>query len=148
MLAIHVTRRGPIERPWYALLAIPLQLVTALGALPVGWSLVTDPSGAGMAMPSDWISGSIFGTYFVPGIYLLLMNGLGMLVAAGLILWRHWFAPWWTGILGAGLVIWILVQLVLLPETSWLQWFFLFSGVALGFVALFWLRRTGQLKLW
>jgi len=35
-----------------------------------------------------------------------------------------------------------------MPETSPLQWFFLASGLALGFIALFWLRRTAQLRLW
>ena len=123
-------------------------LVTAAGALPVGWSLVTDPSGAGIGLPSDWIANSLFGTYLVPGIYLLVMNGLGMLVAAGLTLARHWFATWWTGTLGVGLIAWILVQVVVMPETSWLQAFFLASGLSLGLIALFWLRRTGQLRLW
>ena len=78
----------------------------------------------------------------------LLMNGVGMIGLIVLILARHWAAPWWMGTLGVGLIIWILVQLAIMPETSWLQWFFLFSGLVLGFVALFWLRRTGQLKLW
>jgi len=29
-----------------------------------------------------------------------------------------------------------------------LQWIFLAIGIVMGFVALFWLRRTGQLALW
>ena len=29
-----------------------------------------------------------------------------------------------------------------------LTWVFLAIGFALGFVALFWLRRTGQMRLW
>jgi hypothetical protein len=29
-----------------------------------------------------------------------------------------------------------------------LQWVFLATGLLLGFVALFWLRQTGQLRLW
>jgi hypothetical protein len=61
---------------------------------------------------------------------------------------RHWTAPWLTGVLGVGLIIWILVQLAVMPETMILQWIFLATGIALGFVALFWLRRTGQLRLW
>ncbi len=96
-------------------------------------------------MPSEWIAGSIFGTYFVPGVYLLLINGLGMLVAAALTLWGHWLAPWLTGALAVGLIVWIMVQFIVMPQTSWLQWFFLGSGLALGFIALFWLRRTEQL---
>jgi len=37
---------------------------------------------------------------------------------------------------------------LLLPETMFLTWIFLATGFAIGFVALFWLRRTGQLRIW
>ena len=129
-------------------LALVLQLATALTAVPVGLSLMLDPSGAGIQLPSEWIQQSVFGSYFVPGMYLFGMNGLGMIAVAALIWRRHWSAPWLTGVLGAGLVIWILVQLVVMPEVMWLQWAFLAVGLALGFCSLFWLRRTGQFKLW
>jgi len=148
MITTHLAADGTLPRPWFVWFAVPIELITALGALPVGWSLISDPSGSGIGLPSDWIASSAFGTYFVPGIYLLVMNGVGMLLAAGLTVWRHWLAPWWTAVLAVGLIIWILVQLVVMPETSWLQWFFLASGVALGFISLFWLRRTNQLRLW
>jgi hypothetical protein len=147
MLTAHLTANGRIERPPFVWPAVPIELITALGALPVGWSLMSDPSGHGVGLPSTWIAGSIFGTYFIPGVYLVVMNGLGMLVAAGLTLRRHWFAPWWTGTLAVGLIVWILVQFSLMPETSPLQWFFLGSGLVLGFISLLWLRRTGQLRL-
>jgi hypothetical protein len=148
MFAAHLTTTRPVERPWYAWLALVLQLATALTAVPVGLSLMLDPSGAGIQLPSDWIRKSVFGSYFVPGMYLFGMNGVGMVIAAALVWLRHWSAPWLTGILGAGLTIWILVQLVVMPEVMWLQWAFLSVGIVLGFCSLFWLRRTGQLKLW
>ena len=148
MLTARLAPAPRIDRPAFVWLAIPIELITALGALPVGWSLIADPTGAGMGMRSDWMANTLFGSYLVPGMYLLVMNGFGMLLAAGLTLWRHWVAPWWTGTLAIGLIVWILVQLILIPETSWLQWFFLASGLVLGFISLFWLRRTGQLKLW
>jgi hypothetical protein len=148
MFSAHLTASGPIARPAYTWLAVLLQLITALGALPVGWMLITDPSGAPIGMPSEWIEGSIFGSYLVPGLYLLLVNGFGMLVAAGLTVARHWLAPWLTGALAVGLIVWIAVQLLIIRETMWLQWFFLGTGLMLGFIALFWLRRTRQLRLW
>ena len=101
-----------------------------------------------IGLPPGWIEGTPFGSYLVPGLYLFAMNGIGMLVLAALIVLRHWSAPWLTAILGVGLIIWILVQLAVMPETMILQWIFLATGLVLGFVALFWLRRTGQLRLW
>jgi hypothetical protein len=107
---------------------------------------ITDTSGATVGLPAGWIEGTIFGTYLIPGIYLLVVNGFGMLAVAALSVIRHRVAPWLTGVLGAGLVIWILVELLLLPETMFLTWLFLAIGLVLGVVSLAWLRRTGQLR--
>jgi hypothetical protein len=137
-----------LDRPWFVWPALLLEVFTAIAAIPVGWSLITDPTGGGIGLPSDWIASSVFGTYLVPGLYLFLMNGLGMLAVAILSLVRHWSAPWLTGVLGVGLVGWILVQLVVMPETSTLQWLFLAVGLILAVVSMAWLRRTGQLRLW
>ncbi|HEY8167356.1 MAG TPA: hypothetical protein VIF84_01460 [Candidatus Limnocylindrales bacterium] len=137
-----------IARPWYAWLGVALELATAVTAIPVGWMLMTDPTGAGIGLPSDWIESSPFGSYLIPGLYLFAVNGVGMVIAAVLTGIRHWSAPWLTAALGVGLIVWILVQLAIMPETMWLQWTFLSVGIAMGLVALFWLRRTDQLRLW
>jgi hypothetical protein len=138
---------GRIERPAYAWIAVALELFTALGAIPVGIMFLTDPSGATVGLPSGWIEATVFGSYLVPGLYLLLVNGFGMLAAAYLGVRRHWAAPWLAGVLGAGLVIWILVEIIVLPETMMLTWVFLAIGLVLGGISLAWLRRTGQLRV-
>jgi hypothetical protein len=135
-----------IERPGYAWIAVALEVLTAIGAIPVGVMLLADPSGASMGMPSDWLRGSVFGSYFVPGLYLLFVNGIGMLVLAALTVRRHPVAPWLTGALGVGLIVWIAVEVIVLPETSFLTWTFLATGLALGVIALLWLRAIGLLR--
>ncbi|HET9519581.1 MAG TPA: hypothetical protein VFO73_00880 [Candidatus Limnocylindrales bacterium] len=137
-----------VERPAFVWLAVVLEIATGIMAIPVGWWFIGDPSGKVMGLPGGWIEATPFGSYLIPGIYLFAMNGLGMLLLAALTVRWHWTAPWLTGVLGVGLIIWILVQLAVMPETMILQWIFLATGIALGFVALFWLRRTGQLRLW
>ena len=137
----------PLPRPAYAWLALVLEVFTALPALIVGWQLVTDTSGASVGFPQGWIEATVFGSYLVPGLYLLLVNGVGMLVLAGLTAARHWIAPWGTVVLGAGLVIWIAVQLVVMPEFSFLQAVFGVIGVVLVILGAAWLRATGQLRL-
>ncbi|HET7830325.1 MAG TPA: hypothetical protein VFL03_12260 [Candidatus Limnocylindrales bacterium] len=134
-----------IERPGYAWIAVGLQLFTAVGAIPVGLAMLTDTTGRSVGLPGGWIEATPFGSYLVPGLYLLLMNGVGMLLAAGLVVARHRWAPWLTAILGVGLVIWIAVQVVVLPETSLLQLVFGATGLALTAIGVAWLRRTGQL---
>ncbi len=137
-----------VERPWYAWLALIAALFTGISAIPVGIMFLLDPSGSSVGLTSGWIEATVFRSYVIPGLYLLIVNGLGMLILAALIIRRHWTAPWLSGILGAGLICWIVVQLALLPETMFLQVVFLATGLLLGFVALLWLRRTRQLRLW
>jgi len=137
-----------IERPAYTWIAIGLELFTAVGAIPVGIQLLMDTTGKMVGFPPGWIEATPFGSYLLPGIYLLLVNGLGMLILAGLTFLRHWTAPWLTGILGVGLMIWIGVQLVVMPETSFLQAMFGAIGIVLAVIGVAWLRRTGQLRLW
>lgn len=148
MTAVHLRPSATrIARPRYAWVAVALELFTAVGAIPVGLSLVQDPTGAGVGLPAVWIQGSPFQTYLVPGLYLLLVNGIGMLVLAALSVAGRPAAPWLTGVLGAGLVVWILVQLVLIPEVSPLQAAFGVIGVVLVAVSVLWLRASGQLRL-
>jgi hypothetical protein len=137
-----------VQRPWYAWLGAVIEVVTALLAIPVGLLFITDPTGASMQLPPGWIEQTPFGSYLIPGLYLFAVNGVGMLVLAILTGLGHWVAPWLTGVLGVGMIVWISVQLLVMPETMILQPIFMAVGFALGLIALFWLRRTGQLRLW
>ena len=137
-----------IERPAFVWIGVALEVFTGVLAIPVGVMFLQDPTGRVMQLPQGWIEATPFGSYLIPGLYLIAVNGLGMLALAALTIRRHWIAPWLTGSLGVGLIIWILVQIVTMPETMILTWVFLAIGFVLGFVALFWLRRTGQLRLW
>ena len=141
-------RSRRIERPAYVWIAIVLEILTGILAVPVGWSFIQDPTGQALGLPQGWIEASVFGSYLIPGLYLVVMNGFAMFAAAALAVRRHWIAPWLTGALGVGLIMWIMVEVVTLPETMILTWIFLGVGFALGFVALFWLRLSGQLRLW
>ena len=147
---MRIERASPtrIERPWYVWIAVILEILTGILAVPVGWSFLRDPSGKSLGIPQGWIESTVFASYLIPGIYLVVMNGFAMFAAAALSVRRHRIAPWLTGVLGVGMIIWIAVEIVTLPETMILTWIFLAVGFVLGFVALFWLRRTGQMRLW
>jgi hypothetical protein len=129
-----------IERPWYAWIAFGLHVVVATLAIPVGLAMIADPEGAPIGMPQSWIDPTPFGSYLVPGVFLFAMNGLGQLVAAVMVAVRHPLAPWLTGALGIGLMVWIGVQVVLMPFHP-LQPTLLAVGAIEGILALFWLRR-------
>jgi hypothetical protein len=133
---------GTVERPGFAWVGVALQLFVGVMAVPVGIAMILEPNGSPIGIPHDWIAGSPFGSFLVPGVFLLTVNGAGQLAGAALVLLRHWLAPWWMGALGVGLLIWIGVQVVMIPF-SFLQPVIFAIGLVQGFVALFWLRRIG-----
>lgn len=130
-----------IERPGYVWLGIALQLFVAVMAVPIGLMMIVDANGSPLGIPHDWIADTPFASFLVPGIFLLLVNGLGQLAGAILAITRHWLAPWVMGALGVGLLIWIVVQVLMIPF-SFLQPVIFAIGLVEGFVALFWLRRA------
>ncbi len=132
-----------IPRPGYAWIAVALQLFTAIMAVPVGLAMILDANGSPLGIPHDWIAGTPFGSFLVPGIVLLVMNGAGQLAAAILVWQRHPLAPWLTGFFAVGLMTWIAVQVVVIPF-SVLQPVLFGVGVVEGFVALFWLRGAAS----
>ena len=136
---------GRVPMPRYVWIAVVLEVATAALAIPVGLMFITDPSGSSMGI-EGWLDGTIFGDFLVPGLYLFAVNGIGMLVLALLTIMRRPIAPWLTGALGIGMLVWITVQLALISDTMILQPLFFAVGLALGFIALFWLlalRREG-----
>ena len=135
-----------IERPSYAWLAVALQLFTSAMAIPVSIAMIANPDGSPLGIPHEWIASSPFASFLLPGITLLVMNGFGQLGGAVLIWRRHHKAPWATGALGIGLMVWIVVQVTMIPF-SILQPVMFAIGAVEGFVALFWLRRLGALRL-
>lgn len=134
-----------VERPGYVWLGIASQLFVGIMAVPVGLMMIVEPNGSPLGIPNEWVADSVFGSFLVPGLFLLLVNGVGQLVAAALAVVRHPLAPWLMGALGVGLLIWIAVQVLIIP-LSFLQPVLFLLGLVEGFAAFFWLRRLGQLR--
>lgn len=109
-------------------LLILLLLFNALGAYYGSYMLLLDPSGEAIQMADGILEGSPFSSFLIPGIILLLVNGLLPTVAAlGMITRKpqkplpgfpvlkqyHW--SWSLALIaGIGLMIWIGVQIAML----------------------------------
>lgn len=123
-----------------------LFLLVFLGftALSGGLLLMKDPSGSAIQLPSQWISNTVFGNYFVPGLVLFTIPGLGSLAAA-VIAWRVQTAAGYLPAAAAGLLllVWLAVQVVVIG-----QFFFLQAVYALLGIIILWLSwRLYQSKL-
>ena len=117
-----------------------LELIVAVAALPAGWALMQDPTGAVLGLEVDALRGSEFTDYYIPGLVLFALNGLGMLGGA-LASFAHWKPAGTLGIiLGAGLVLWILIQVSTVGLTSFLQAIFLGIGMVIAGIG-WWMRK-------
>ncbi len=107
-----------------------LLVVQAVGAIGGGAVLVVSPDGTLMRMPVSQLEGSPFDSFLVPGLILLLVLGVAPAVAAvGLWLRRPW-AWWLAGVVGCGLLIWIVVEMTII-DYHWLMPTYLVMGLAI-----------------
>ena len=121
-----------------------LQVFIGIGGVAGGFGLVTEPSGANLGFQVDLLSKSPFSDYLIPGLVLLLINGIGSLAGGVLSFLRYRYASLCAIALGAFLMIWIVAQVWWIGLTIWLQPLFFGLGlVELVLGLLLW--RIGRL---
>jgi hypothetical protein len=135
--------RGPLSR--VAKVALALELILSIGAVAGGLMLMLAPRGEIIPLPLSALAGSPFDTYFVPGLILFGVLGLGPLVAARLVWLRHPLAPAAEFVVGAALVTWVGVEVAIIgySDEPPLQAIYLGLGVAILLGAIRWLWDAG-----
>jgi hypothetical protein len=142
--------RSPLER--FARAALALDVLLSVGALAGGAALVVGPRGQILPLPLSALKGSPFDTYFVPGLILFGVLGIGPLVAAWLVLMRHRLAPLGTILVGIALLAWLAVEAAIVgySDDPPLQPFYLLLGATITIVGLIWRAsyRAGDFTRW
>lgn len=117
-------------------LLVVLELFLAAGALYGGTHLVMDPTGASLQMPADqFLGGTPFTTFLVPGLLLLVVNGLFPLAVVGATCLRARWATFGHLAVGAVLLGWMGVQIVLLGFGASIQALYLGLGGVIALLA-------------
>jgi hypothetical protein len=145
-MTLTVTRAAAIHRPLSVLVSFWLLIVLGVSALAGGIALAFGSVDNGMAPPAAWLEAiPVINSWLVPGLVLGIGFGLGSLMTAYGV-WRrpqwHWadFIESRTGLhwawiatvlIGLGQATWITLELIFLPELSWLQAFYGPVGLAL-----------------
>jgi hypothetical protein len=121
-------------------------VVLGLGALAGGMALVMEPGGSVMHFDVTILSGSPFADFLIPGLILGGLFGIGSLIVAGLGVARRRAAPFLAFAIGCAQMIWIVVQLAIIQELSFLHPTFFLVGLAIAVTAVPWGWPT--LKAW
>jgi hypothetical protein len=106
-----------------------LQAFTAIGAIPAGYGLLMDTTGQGVGMSTELLENSPLDSFLLPGLFLLLVNGLAHLIGAWFSFTRHRYAGYTGLILGVILSLWIIIQVAWISLSSVLQPLYLLIGL-------------------
>jgi len=120
-------------------ISISLLLLTAINAAVAGVLFIIDPSGNGMGMNVSYIKDSPFNSYLIPGIVLLIVNGLLNFIAAYFVFKEKPFASLWVIAQGILLIGWIVIQVIMVKDISMLHTIMFTIGMILtmsGFLLL------------
>jgi hypothetical protein len=108
-----------------------LLLINGLGAVFGGFNLILYPDGGSLQMSVGWLEHSAFKNYLIPGILLLVFNGLfSLFVLIWLILGQRHYALL-VVLQGAILTAWIIIQMIMLRSAIGIQILFLSIGLLL-----------------
>ena len=108
------------------IILIVLEILIGVGALGGGTYAVMGARG----VPREWLNGSPFKSYLVPGLFLVVVVGASMLTAAGLLLAHHGAARLVSLEAGVALLGWIGAQVSVIGYRSWQQPLFFALGLA------------------
>lgn len=106
-----------------------VQLFIAIGAIPAGLLMIIEPDGTGLGMSTGMLSGSPFHDFFIPGLFLLIVNGLFHAFGGVLSLKSNQYAGNVGIILGIFLLIWICVQVYYINPIHILQIIYFVIGI-------------------
>jgi len=128
-MALTATGTARQHRPFTVVLVTTLLVILGLGAVGGGWAMTFGVGGADFLSAEYLEALPLVNTWVIPGLILMLGFGLGSLVVAyGTLSRPRW--PWlaglerltghhwsWTGtiVIGAGQVLWILLEVISIP---------------------------------
>lgn len=126
-----INPNSPETRTYLKFVALCLLFIIGLGAMAGGIPMIIDGTGEAVGLSTQALVHAPFETYRVPGILLVVLNGIGSLVAF-VVLYNNWRYHSYT-VRGSGFVLlmWILVQVVMLRVINPLHILFAMIGIVL-----------------
>jgi len=123
----------------YYFILFCVELMVAIGAIPAGYAYIKDPSGAGLGVTVELLANSPLEDFLIPGLFLLIVNGFCQVAGAVFSILNKPVAGKIGMILGFVLMIWIVIQVIWIGLSSFMQPLFFFVGLfemALGWTII------------
>jgi len=106
-----------------------LQLFIGLGAVGGGLALVLEPNGSNLGVPLEMLKHSPFPDFLIPGIVLLLVNGIGSIAGSFSSFKQYQYCAEIALALGVFLASWIIIQVYWIQGFHWLHALYLSLGI-------------------
>jgi hypothetical protein len=119
-----------------------IQVFVALGAIPAGLSMITQPDGSGLLMNVSLLQNGPFHDFLIPGLFLFIFNGLFNLGAAFLSFFRSPYAVVIALCLGLILSLWVSIQVYVTGLISFMQPMFFLIGLAEVVLAILIIKKN------
>lgn len=117
-----------------------LGITAIVGAVP----LILSPQGDMMHVPLSLLAHSPFHSFLIPGIILLVANGLLSFVALHQVLRRRIGYGWWVAFQGCIISGWIVIEVIMFRGVSWLHFLYIAVGLILIASGLALTREAGK----
>lgn len=111
----------------YRILPI-IHLFVGIGAIPGGLGAMLDPNSP-MGIPTDSLKNSPFDNFFIPGLILFTVIGLGNIICAILFRYKLKYQGYISGVISGALLIWIIVQCIMLYSIGILHIIYFILGL-------------------
>ena len=136
------SRRLPAsaDRPWPAWVLAAVAVIVGGAAVLGGVQMIRN----GYVMPREWLSGTPFTDWTLPGVLLLAGVAALQLAVAAMIATRRRAALGASYLAGLGLLAWIVVQLLVLQRFFFLQPVIAVLALAETGLAWLWQRTKGR----
>lgn len=119
-------------------IAVAFLVLLGVGALAGGTALAMKLDGSVMQFDVKLLAGSPFSDYMVPGIILGGLFGVGSFVVAALGIRRVRIAPFLAFAIGSAQMIWIVIELAIIREFSFLHPTFFAIGLVIAAASVRW----------
>jgi hypothetical protein len=113
----------------YFIILGSVQIFIALGAIPAGIGFLMDTTGTAMGNSVDMLANSPLRSFLIPALFLVIVHGLGNVTGAILSFRKNSFSGIAGFSLGVILMLWIIIQVLWIGLSSFMQPLFFFIGI-------------------